>query len=77
MENVDAATAIPSDQTLSAEQVVKHEAREIDEVSQYDYAIINDDLDRALVELSSIVSAARLRPERMKDQVERIRKQFR
>jgi hypothetical protein len=32
MENVDAATAIPSDQTLSAEQVVKHEAREIDEV---------------------------------------------
>jgi hypothetical protein len=32
MENVDAATATPSDQTLSAEQVVKHEAREIDEV---------------------------------------------
>jgi len=32
MENVDAATAIPPDETLSAEQVVKHEAREIDEV---------------------------------------------
>jgi guanylate kinase len=59
------------------EKRLANAAREIDEVSQYDYAIINDDLDRALVELSSIVSAARLRPERMKDQVERIRKQFR
>ena len=59
------------------EKRLANAAREIDEVSQYDYAIINDDLERALVELSSIVSAARLRPERMKDQVERIRKQFR
>jgi len=59
------------------EKRLANAAREIDEVSHYDYAIINDDLDRALVELSSIVSAARLRPDRMKDQVERIRKQFR
>ena len=59
------------------EKRLANAAREIDEVSHYDYAIINDDLERALVELSSIVSAARLRPDRMKDQVERIRKQFR
>ena len=32
MENVDPATAAPSDQAVSVEQVVKHEAREIDEV---------------------------------------------
>ena len=32
MENVDAATAGPSDHAVSTEQVVKHEAREIDEV---------------------------------------------
>lgn len=59
------------------EKRLANAAREIDEVSHYDYAIINDDLDRALGSLESIVSAARLRPERMKDQVERIRKQFR
>lgn len=59
------------------EKRLANAAREIDEVSHYDYAIINDDLERALGSLESIVSAARLRPERLKEQVERIRKQFR
>ncbi|HKB69210.1 MAG TPA: guanylate kinase [Thermoanaerobaculia bacterium] len=59
------------------EKRLANAAREIDEVSQYDYAIINDDLERALGSLEAIVSAARLRPARMKDPVERIRKQFR
>ena len=59
------------------EKRLANAAREIDEVPHYDYAIINDDLNRALGSLESIVSATRLRPSRMKDQVERIRKQFR
>ncbi|HET9793131.1 MAG TPA: guanylate kinase [Thermoanaerobaculia bacterium] len=59
------------------EKRLANAAREIDEVSQYDYAIINDDLERALGSLEAIVSAARSRPARMKDQLERIRKQFR
>jgi len=59
------------------EKRLANAAREIDEVAQYDYAIINDDLERALGSLEAIVSAARSRPARMKDQLERIRKQFR
>jgi guanylate kinase len=59
------------------EKRLANAAREIDEVSQYDYAIINDDLERALGSLEAIVSAARSRPARLKDQLDRIRKQFR
>ena len=59
------------------EKRLANAAREIDEVSQYDYAIINDDLERALGSLEAIVSAARLRPARLKEPLERIRKQFR
>ena len=59
------------------EKRLANAAREIDEVPQYDYAIINDDLERALGSLEAIVSAARQRPARMRDQLERIRKQFR
>ena len=59
------------------EKRLANAAREIDEVAQYDYAIINDDLERALSSLEAIVSAARLRPARLRDQLDRIRKQFR
>ncbi|HWC65662.1 MAG TPA: guanylate kinase [Thermoanaerobaculia bacterium] len=59
------------------EKRLANAAREIDEVSRYDYAIINDDLERALGSLEAIVSAARLRPARLRDQIDRIRKQFR
>lgn len=52
-------------------------AREIEEAPGFDYVVINDDLDRATLELQSIVRARRLRPERQAARLERIRKDFR
>lgn len=59
------------------EKRLANAAREIDEVSFYDYAIINDDLEHALASLEAIVRGARLRPSRLTEQIERIRRQFR
>jgi guanylate kinase len=64
------------DDEAQIEKRLANAAREIGEVSHYDYAIINEDLEKALGGLDAIVSAARLRPVRLQDQVERIRKQF-
>ncbi|MGH9443092.1 MAG: guanylate kinase [Thermoanaerobaculia bacterium] len=64
------------DDEAQIEKRLANAAREIGEVSLYDYAIINDDLDRALGGLDAIVTAARLRPGRLQEQVAAIRKQF-
>jgi guanylate kinase len=64
------------DDEAQVEKRLANAAREIGEVSHYDYAIINDDLERALGALDAIVTAARLRPSRLREQLERIRKQF-
>jgi guanylate kinase len=64
------------DDEAQVEKRLANAAREIGEVSHYDYAIINEDLERALGALNAIVTAARLRPSRLHEQLERIRKQF-
>jgi guanylate kinase len=52
-------------------------AREIQEAASFQYVIVNDDLDRASLELQSIVRARRLRPARQAERLERLRKEFR
>lgn len=52
-------------------------AKEIQEASEYQYVIVNDDLDRATLELQSIVRARRLTPARQAERLERIRRDFR
>jgi guanylate kinase len=51
-------------------------AKEIAQASEFQYVIVNDDLDRASVELESIVRASRLRPGRQAVVLERLRKDF-
>jgi guanylate kinase len=52
-------------------------AREIVEAPSFEYVIVNDDLDRATVELQSIVRARRLVPLRQAERLERLRREFR
>lgn len=52
-------------------------AKEIQEASEFQYVIVNDDLDRATLELQSVVRARRLTPARQAVRLERIRKEFR
>jgi guanylate kinase len=51
-------------------------AREIQEAPTFQYVIVNDDLDRATLELQSIVRARRLSPERQSARLARIRREF-
>ncbi|MEO8430858.1 MAG: guanylate kinase [Acidobacteriota bacterium] len=66
---------------LDGEEVIRkrliNAAREIQEAFEYQYVIVNDDLDRATSELQSIVRARRLTPARQAERLERIRKEFR
>jgi guanylate kinase len=66
---------------LDQEEVIRkrliNAAREIQELSDYQYVIVNDDLDRATLELQSIVRARRLTPARQAERLERIRREFR
>lgn len=52
-------------------------AKEIQEAEDFQYVIVNDDLQRATLELQSIVRARRLTPARQALRLERIRKEFR
>ncbi|HTO87932.1 MAG TPA: guanylate kinase [Thermoanaerobaculia bacterium] len=52
-------------------------AREIQEASNFQYVIVNEDLDLATLELQSIVRARRLTPARQAERLGRIRKEFR
>ncbi|HXM77419.1 MAG TPA: guanylate kinase [Thermoanaerobaculia bacterium] len=66
---------------LDGEEIIRkrliNAAREIREALDYQYLIVNDDLDRATLELQSIVRARRLTPARQAARLERIRKEFR
>ncbi len=50
---------------------------EIRQAKQFQYVIVNDDLERATVELQSIVRAARVTHARQKERLERIFREFR
>jgi guanylate kinase len=52
-------------------------AKEVAQAASFQYVIVNDDLDRASVELESIVRASRLTPARQEKFLERLRKDFR
>ena len=66
---------------LDDEEVIRKRlisaAKEIQEASEYEYVIVNDDLDRATLELQSVVRARRLTPTRQAMRLERIRREFR
>lgn len=66
---------------LDGEEVIRkrliNAAKEIQEAGDFAYVIVNDDLDRATLELQSIVRARRLTPARQAARLERIRKEFR
>lgn len=52
-------------------------AREVREAEDFQYVIVNDDLERATLELESIVRARRLTAGRQSPRLDRIRKEFR
>lgn len=51
--------------------------REVDAVTDYDYVVINDEVESAVARLEAIVSAERARLPRMKEQSDRIIETFR
>ena len=51
-------------------------AREVQQAEDFQYVIVNDDLNRATLELESVVRARRLTPARQAARLERIRKEF-
>ncbi|WP_172330952.1 guanylate kinase [Mangrovicoccus sp. HB161399] len=60
----------------SAETIAKRMARSRDEIShwaEYDYVLINNDIDKAEMELRAIVTAERLRRSRQPDLIHRVR----
>ncbi len=52
-------------------------AKEVQEADEFQYVIVNDDLERATLELESIVRARRLTPARQAERLHRIRREFR
>jgi guanylate kinase len=52
-------------------------AKEVAQAESFQYVIVNDDLDRATLELESVVRASRLTPARQEKILERLRKDFR
>jgi len=52
-------------------------AKEIAQAEEFQYVIVNDDLERAGLELESVVRASRLSPDRQARVLERLRKDFR
>ncbi len=52
-------------------------SREIQQAEEFQYVIVNDDLERATLELQSIVRARRLTPARQRTRLQRIRSEFR
>lgn len=50
---------------------------EIRKARDFQYVIVNDDLDRALIELQSVVRAARVTYARQKERLERVFREFR
>ena len=52
-------------------------AKEVAQAESFQYVIVNDDLERASLELESVVCASRLTPARQSRVLERLRKDFR
>ena len=52
-------------------------AKEVAQAENFQYVIVNDDLERASLELESVVRASRLTPARQAKILERLRKDFR
>ena len=52
-------------------------AKEVEQAEAFQYVIVNDDLERASLELESVVRASRLTPARQARVLERLRKDFR
>ncbi len=61
-----------TDTTLSIQQRLKNEIQEMGYTDRYDYIVVNDELERAFNELSSIVIAEGLRGKRMKGKIKEI-----
>ena len=65
---------------LDGEEAVRkrliNAAKEVQQAEEFQYVIVNDDLDRASLELQSVVRARRLTPARQAMRLERIRKEF-
>ncbi len=65
---------------LDGEEAVRkrliNAAKEVQQAEEFQYVIVNDDLDRASLELQSAVRARRLTPARQAMRLERIRKEF-
>jgi guanylate kinase len=59
-----------SDEQIARRLAVAH--REVNEYSQYDYLVINDELDSAVERLEAIVAAERARTQRMRPKAEAI-----
>ena len=66
---------------LDAEDAIQkrliNAAKEIEQAKEFQYLIVNDDLDTASLELESVVRASRLTPARQGKILERLRKDFR
>ncbi|HJZ70019.1 MAG TPA: guanylate kinase [Blastocatellia bacterium] len=59
------------------EQRLRNGATEVQLYERFDYVIVNDDLDRALVQLEAIIIAERCRPGRQSNRIESIIDTFR
>ena len=66
---------------LDAEDAIQkrliNAAKEIEQAKEFQYLIVNDDLETASLELESVVRASRLTPARQGKILERLRKDFR
>lgn len=66
---------------LDSEEAIRkrliNASREIKQAEEFQYVIVNDDLNRATLELQSVVRARRLTPARQRMRLQRIRSEFR
>jgi guanylate kinase len=65
------------DQEAEIERRLRAARSEIRQAKQFQYVIVNDDLERATVELQSVVRATRVTHARQKERLERIFREFR
>jgi guanylate kinase len=65
------------DPPASIERRLATARAEVDAVNEYDYVVINDDVDRCVSEMAAIVTAERARRVRRQDTVDRIVQTFR
>jgi guanylate kinase len=64
------------DQEEAIRKRLANASREVQEAQEFQYVIVNDDLERATLELESVVRAHRLMPDRQVERLERIRREF-